>query len=95
MPTLMRLVLAAMAAASMKGEERTERLGAKWASASQTASRPSCSAMSTWAKDSAKASAWVMPSRVWNSMKDPNSIFPPAAMAGRDCGGAVRPMRAR
>ena len=61
MPILIFLVRWAIAAASIIGEDSTERSGAKWSSASHMASSPMRSAASTWANDSANARAGAAP----------------------------------
>src|SRR5438309_3793032 len=72
-PMRMRWVRAAMALAIVIGEDRT-LIAEKWYSASHTELTPKASAASTSAKHSAKASRSVIPSRVGNSMKTPDSM---------------------
>jgi hypothetical protein len=60
-PIFMRVVRSAIAAARISGEASTERSGLKCSSASHIASRPIRSAASTWAKESAKAWASLLP----------------------------------
>src|SRR5438445_811762 len=55
------------------GEDRT-LIAEKWYSASHTELTPKASAASTSAKHSAKASRSVIPARVGNSMKTPDSM---------------------
>src|SRR5437870_1451692 len=72
-PMRMRWVRAAMALAIVIGEDRT-LIAEKWYSASHTELTPKASAASTSAKHSAKASRSVIPARVGNSMKTPDSM---------------------
>src|SRR5882724_9152164 len=72
-PMRMRWVRAAMALAIVIGEDRT-LIAEKWYSASHTELTPRASAASTSAKHSAKASRSVIPARVGNSMKTPDSM---------------------
>src|SRR5579864_3760617 len=75
----MRLVRAAIAAATVSGADNSERVGFIWISASQTTSRPHFSAASIWAKDCANASACDRDLVERNSWKIPNSISGPAS----------------
>src|SRR4030095_7973750 len=72
-PMRMRWVRAAIALATVMGEDRT-LIGAKWYSANHTELTPKASAASTSAKHSAKASPSVIPSRHGNSRKSPTSM---------------------
>jgi hypothetical protein len=71
----MRWVRAAIALATVMGEERT-LIAEKWYSASHSESTPCASASSTRPKHWAKASASVIPSRQGNSIKSPQSMDP-------------------
>src|SRR5712691_4166741 len=72
-PMRMRRVRAAIALATIRGEDRT-LIGAKWYSANQTESTPLASASSTSVKHSAKASCSLIPSRQGNSTNNPTSM---------------------
>src|SRR5215831_4616192 len=72
----MRRVRAAMALATIRGEDRT-LIGAKWYSANHSESTPLASASSTSVKHSAKASCSLIPSRQGNSTNNPTSMRTP------------------
>src|SRR5467141_3150727 len=72
-PMRIRRVRAAMALATIRGEDRT-LIGAKWYSANHTESTPPASASSTSEKHSAKASGSLIPSRQGNSTNNPMSM---------------------
>src|SRR5690242_5978899 len=72
-PTRRRRVRLAMALATCREAEITERVGVKWISPSQTQSMPSPSARSARSKTSRKASAWLAPWRI-SSTKSPTCM---------------------
>jgi len=74
-PIRIRRVRAAIALATWREAEMTERLGVKWISPSQTQSTPPASARSAVSKMSRNAPAWVAPWRS-SSTKIPKCTTP-------------------